>query len=170
MSEWLRLTNLSRTADGEVHVVHINRVIINYNLQATNNFKKKKRIKILKNKSKDRDNDILVIFSSCKSYWERKGMTRWRWPIRDDTWNMLTMQHITQIRKDGIIQTSPMVLYEGGHMKLNSIVRGIVKEMGPVFCDIYHVVWKKYVHWQQGKYQLWANCFVCCMFATNAAP
>ena len=29
--------------------------------------------------------------------------------IRDDTWNVLNMQHITQIRKDGIIQTSPVV-------------------------------------------------------------
>ena len=25
--------------------------------------------------------------------------------IRDDTWNVLNIHHITQIRKDGIIQT-----------------------------------------------------------------
>ena len=29
--------------------------------------------------------------------------------IRDDTWNVLNMQHITQIRKDGIIQISLVV-------------------------------------------------------------
>ena len=29
--------------------------------------------------------------------------------IRDDTWNLLNMQHITQIRKDGIIHTYPVV-------------------------------------------------------------
>ena len=32
--------------------------------------------------------------------------------IRDDTWNMLNMQYITQIRKDGIIQTSTVVAIE----------------------------------------------------------
>ena len=29
--------------------------------------------------------------------------------IHDDTWNVLNMQHITQIRKDGIIQIYPVV-------------------------------------------------------------
>ena len=29
--------------------------------------------------------------------------------ICDDTWNMLNMQHITQIRKDGTLQTLPVV-------------------------------------------------------------
>ena len=29
--------------------------------------------------------------------------------IRDDTWNVLNMQHKSQIRKDGIIQTFPVV-------------------------------------------------------------
>ena len=29
--------------------------------------------------------------------------------IRDDTWNVLNIQHITPIRKDGIIQTPPVV-------------------------------------------------------------
>ena len=29
--------------------------------------------------------------------------------IRDDTWNVLNMQHTIQIRKDAIIQTSPVV-------------------------------------------------------------
>ena len=29
--------------------------------------------------------------------------------IRDDTWNVLNMQHIIPIRKDGIIQTFPVV-------------------------------------------------------------
>ena len=46
-------------------------------------------------------------------------------PIHDDTRNMLNMQHITQIQKDGIIQTSPVAaikrlkwhahIVEGGH-------------------------------------------------------
>ena len=29
--------------------------------------------------------------------------------ISDDTWNVLNTQHITQIRKGGIIQTFPVV-------------------------------------------------------------
>ena len=45
--------------------------------------------------------------------------------ICDDTWNVINMQHITQIQKDGIIQTLPVVaikrfkepanMVEGGH-------------------------------------------------------
>ena len=54
MSEWLNLTGFPGTADSEVHIAHISRVIVAYtleslssltqithNLQATINFKKK---------------------------------------------------------------------------------------------------------------------------------
>ena len=45
--------------------------------------------------------------------------------IRDGTWYVLNMQHLTPIRKDGIIQTSsvvainikgPVHMVEGGHL------------------------------------------------------
>ena len=49
--------------------------------------------------------------------------------IRDDTWNVLNMRHTTQIRKDGIIQTSlvvalkmikdPPPMDDGGHQLRN---------------------------------------------------
>ena len=54
--------------------------------------------KILKNKSKDRDSNFLVMFSSSKiqrPIEKREGMAHWCWPqIHDDTWNVLNMQHI----------------------------------------------------------------------------
>ena len=37
------------------------------------------------------------------------------------TWNVLNMQHITQIRKDGIIETSPVVTMK--YRKISSISR-----------------------------------------------
>ena len=45
-----------------------------------------------------------------KSYWEkRRDGPLMLATIRDDTWNMLNMQHI--IWKDGIILTSPVVVH-----------------------------------------------------------
>ena len=46
-------------------------------------------------------------------YWERRrDDSLMLATIHDDTWNMLNMQQITLIRKDGIIQTSPVVVLE----------------------------------------------------------
>ena len=61
----------------------------------------------LKNKSNDGDSNFLVIFSS--SYWERRGDSLLLATISGDIWNVLNMQHITQIRKGAIIQTFPVV-------------------------------------------------------------
>ena len=51
---------------------------------------------ILKNKSKDRDSEFLVMFSSSKSeriIEKREGMARWCWDtIRDGTRDVLNMQ------------------------------------------------------------------------------
>ena len=50
------------------------------------------------NKSKDRDCDFLVIFSSSKtpkSYCERKDDSLMLAAICVDTWNVLNMQHLT---------------------------------------------------------------------------
>ena len=66
--------------------------------------------KILKNKSKDRDSKFSgnVFFQQgLKSYWKkRRDGSLMLATIRDDTWNVLNMLHISQIKKDGIIQTS----------------------------------------------------------------
>ena len=52
-----------------------------------------KNSKILKNKSKDMDSNFLQ--QSLKSYWERRrDDSLMLAKLRDDTWNMLNMQHI----------------------------------------------------------------------------
>ena len=53
--------------------------------------------KILKHKSKDRDSHFLVLFSPSKARraFERGEDSLMLATIRDDTWNVLNMQHIT---------------------------------------------------------------------------
>ena len=54
--------------------------------------------KILKNKSKDRESNFLVVFSSTKTeraIERRRDDSLMLTTIRDDTWNVLNMQHIT---------------------------------------------------------------------------
>ena len=52
---------------------------------------------------------MFFLHRGLKSYWEkRRDGSLMLATIRDDTCNVLNMQHITQIRKDGIIQTSPV--------------------------------------------------------------
>ena len=47
---------------------------------------------MLKDKSKDKDNTFIVIFSCSKTkrVIEKEGMTYWCWP-----WNVINIQHIT---------------------------------------------------------------------------
>ena len=102
--EWvIKFNSLSRTSDIEVHVIHINCVIMTYtleslssltqtthNLQVTLNFKKKKRMKKKYKKN-----------YSIKSYWEkRRDDALMLATIHDDTWDMLNMQHIIPNRWD----------------------------------------------------------------------
>ena len=54
--------------------------------------------KLLLNKSKDMDISFqgsVFLQQSLKSYWERRDDSRMLATIRDDTWNVLNMQHIT---------------------------------------------------------------------------
>ena len=62
--------------------------------------------KILMNKSKDRDSNFLVVQSkSLKSYWERRDDSLMLATIRDDTWNVLNMQHIiSKFEKMGLFR------------------------------------------------------------------
>ena len=99
--EWvIKFNSLSRTSDIEVHVIHINCVImmnhylpshrqhIIYKSHLTFFLKKGMKKKYKKN-------------YSIKSYWEkRRDDALMLATIHDDTWNMLNMQHIIPNRWD----------------------------------------------------------------------
>ena len=75
--------------------------------------------KILKNKSKDRDSDFLVMFvflqQSLKSYWERRrDDSLMLATIRDDTWNVHNIQYIIPNSKRWDYSDIP----GGGHIQI----------------------------------------------------
>ena len=74
VSEWvIKFNGVWRTADSEVHIIHISHVIITYILES-----------------------LSSITYITYRYWEkRRGDSFMLATIRDDTWNMLNMQHMT---------------------------------------------------------------------------
>ena len=103
--------------------------------------------KILKNKSKDRDSNFLVMFFSSKAWRaiekkRRDGSLKLA-TIRDDTWNVLNLQHITPNSKrwdysdipsgsHGQIQ-GPAHMVEGSHHPRNR-----PPTLGTTSVDFYH--------------------------------
>ena len=92
-----------------------------------------KSLKKMKIKSKDRDSNVLVVFSSSKALRAiqktRRVDSLMLATIRDDTWNVLHMQHITpnlnrwdysNIPGDGHKKIKgPNHMVEGGHLPRN---------------------------------------------------
>ena len=76
--------------------------------------------------------------------------------IRDDTWNVLSIQHIIPIRKSGIIQTSPVVA-------INRLNKQWVLMHGYQGWNVRHGlchIYMRYVY----LWVVYSFCLFCCLF------